>query len=310
MAPTDVLDAIGSTPLIELHHMSPRPGVRLFAKLEGCNPTGSVKDRVAKYLIEAAEKQEGLKRGITLVEASTGNMALSLSLIAKQRGYGLKVVMPPKVTPGMRELLELMGAEVVVHEFAAGMQGPIEQALSLGQEPGCYATRQFQAETNVRAHYETTGPEILAALPQVDMLIAGIGTGGTITGVGRRLKEQNPQLQVIGVTPQPGDEIQGIRSLEQGYVPPLLDMGLLDGRFLVDSVSSFAAMRELLEKEGLFAGVSSGAVLHVVPQAAQRLNRGNIVVLLADTGWRYLPALFGMEQLQALGGHPDNRAWW
>jgi cysteine synthase B len=308
--PSNVLDFIGRTPLVELRHLSPKEGVRIFAKLEGGNPTGSVKDRTALYLVKKAEEQGALKPGSTLVEASTGNTAISLALIAKQKGYRLKVVMPRRVTPGMAELLQMLGAELVWEEFVVGMKGAIDHALRLGQEEGHYATRQFQDRANPLAHYETTGPEILAAAPDVDVFVAGIGTGGTITGAGRRLKEHNPRVRVIGVTPKLGDAIQGLRSLEEGYVPPLLDLEMLDGRFLVDSIASFAMMRLLLEKEGLFAGVSSGAVLHAALRVARRMERGTIVALLADTGWRYLPALFGMEELKGLGKDPDNRAWW
>ena len=310
MSSYDILDVIGNTPLVELRNFGAKPGVRIFGKLEGCNPTGSVKDRVALYLVRKAEAERGLTPGCTLVEASTGNTALSLALIAKQRGYRLKVVMPPAVTPGMAELLEILGAEVLRHEFVVGMKGAIEHAVQLGQEKDHLAVRQFQDDANVQAHYETTGPEILAALPDVDAFVAGIGTGGTVMGVGRRLKERNRETKVIGVAPRPGDEIQGLRSIEQGYTPPLLDESLLDGRFLVDTAASFARMRELLEKEGLFAGLSSGAALHAALRVAQRMDRGNIVVLLADTGWRYLPALFGLTQLMGLDGDPDNRAWW
>ena len=310
MGSYDILDSIGDTPLVELRGMSPNPRVRIFGKLEGCNPTGSVKDRAALYLVRRAEAEGTLKPGDTLVEASTGNTALSLALIAKQRGYQLKVVMPQRVTPGMAELLAMLGAQIIWEEFAVGMKGAIDHALRLAQEEGCYATSQFQDQANIRAHYETTGPEILAAMPEVDIFVAGIGTGGTVMGVGRHLKERNPGVKVIGVTPRAGDEIQGLRSLEEGYTPPLLDLGLLDGRFMVDSTTSFATMRELLEKEGLFAGVSSGAVLHTAQRIARSMDRGNIVALLADTGWRYMPALFGMERLTGIGGDPDNRAWW
>jgi cysteine synthase B len=310
MASYDILDAIGSTPLVELRRMSPKPGVRIFGKLEGCNPTGSVKDRVALYLVRRAEADGSLTPGCTLVEASTGNTALSLALLAKQLGYGLKVVMPLRVTPGMVELLELLGTEIIPGEFEVGMKGAIDQAVRLGREKDHHAVRQFQDEANVLAHYETTGPEILQALPQVDVFVAGIGTGGTVMGVGKRLRERDPALRVIGVTPSPGDEIQGLRSLDQGYLPPLLDESLLDGRFMVDAAASFAMMKELLAREGLFAGLSSGAALHAALRVAERMESGNIVVLLADTGWRYMPALFGMGRLMGLGGDPDNRAWW
>lgn len=310
MSSSSILDTIGNTPLVELTHLSPKPGVRLYAKLEGANPTGSIKDRVARAIVQEAEARGDLQPGMTLVEASTGNMALSLALVAKQKGYGLIVVAPPMVAPGVTEMLALLGTRVIPAPFEAGMRGPIEKALRLAEEPGSYATRQFQAQANVRAHYETTGREILDALPEVDAFVAGIGTGGTITGVGRRLKEDNPSRRIVGVTPRLGDEIQGIRSLEEGYTPPLLDESLLDSRFLVDSAQSFSAMRALLESEGLFAGVSSGAVLYAALRVARRMSKGNVVALLADTGWRYTPTLLGAEPLLRVHGDPDNRLWW
>ena len=219
MSALDYFSAIGGTPLVELPHSSPKPGVRLFAKLEGNNPSGSIKDRVALRIIQAAEESGALTPGQTIVEASTGNMALALAACAKHRGYTMRAVVPPQVAPGIPELLELFGVEIQWAEPRLGMLGPIEEAQRLARENGWWFAQQFASPVNVQAHYDGTGPEVLAALPQVDALVAGIGTGGTITGVGRRLKERNPRTIVVGVEPQFGERLQGLRSLEEGYIP-------------------------------------------------------------------------------------------
>lgn len=305
-----ILDHIGNTPLVEVSRMSPKPGVRIFAKLEGLNPTGSIKDRVAGYLVRQAEESGALKPGQTLVEASTGNTALALALIAKQKGYKLKVVIPHRATPGVADLLATFDTEIVWCDPMAGMKGAIELARQLGQEKGCFNTCQFESEANVRAHYETTGPEILQALPNPDVFIAGIGTGGTLMGVGRLLKERNPDVKVIGVEPRMGEQLQGLRSLEEGYIPPLLDLDKLDGRFLVDSATAFECARTLLQREGIFAGVSSGAVLHCAQRIAERMDGGSIAVIFADGGWKYLATGPWREEMEARMVHPDDTAWW
>jgi cysteine synthase B len=310
MQSKSILAYVGNTPLVEVSRMSPKPGVRIFAKLEGYNPTGSIKDRVAKYLVEQAEAMGKLKPGQTLVEASTGNTALALALIAKQKGYKVKVVMLRRATPGVAELLATYGVEILWCDPLAGMKGAIEMAERLSRENGWFNTCQFESKANIQAHYETTGPEILRALPEVDVFIAGIGTGGTLMGVGKRLKEHNPQTRIIGVEPRMGEQLQGLRSLQEGYIPPLLDLDMLDGRFIVDTQEAFESARALLEKEGIFAGVSSGAVLHCAQRVAQRMNTGNIVVIFADGGWKYLTAGPWREEMVARMLHPDETAWW
>ena len=235
----DFFSAVGNTPLVELSHSSPKKGVRLFAKLEGNNPSGSIKDRVASYIIHTAEESGALTPGQTIVEASTGNMAMALAATAKQRGYQMCAVVPPQIAPGIADLLKLFGVEITWMEPRSGMLGPIEEAQRLADENGWWFAQQFASPANVKAHYETTGPEILAALPQVDAFVAGIGTGGTVTGVGRRLKEKNPNTIIVGVEPKFGERLQGLRSLEEGYIPPLLEMTLLNRRFIVDSPSAF-----------------------------------------------------------------------
>ena len=310
MSGPDFFTAVGNTPLVELTHSSPRPGVRLFAKLEGNNPSGSIKDRVAARIIQTAEESGALTPGQTIVEASTGNMALALAACAKQKGYTVRAVSPPQVAPGIPELLALYGVEVIWSEPRSGMLGPLQEAQRLAQENGWWFAQQFVNPVNVQAHYETTGPEVLAALPQVDAFVAGIGTGGTITGVGRRLKERNPKTVVVGVEPRFGERLQGLRSLEEGYIPPLLDLALLDRRFMVDSASAFEAVRRLVELEGVFAGISSGAVFHAAGRVAQNMTSGNVVMTFADHGWKYLNAFPWMTRPERPEGAPDDVAWW
>ncbi|SVB22338.1 uncharacterized protein METZ01_LOCUS175192 [marine metagenome] len=306
----DFFSAVGNTPLVELVHLSPKDGVRMFAKLEGNNPSGSIKDRVASYLIRSAENSGALIQGQTIVEASTGNMALALAAAAKQRGYQMRAVVPPQVAPGIPDLLVLFGVEILWMEPRLGMLGPIEEAQRLAKENGWWFAQQFANPANLMAHYETTGPEILMELDKVDVFVAGIGTGGTVTGVGRRLKERNSETLIVGVEPKFGERLQGLRSLEEGYIPPLLDMSLLDRRFIVDSPSAFAAVRRLVEMEGIFAGISSGAVLHAALRVAEGMESGNVVMTFADHGWKYMNAFPWMTQQKRPEGAPDDVAWW
>lgn len=281
---------VGSTPLIELRNLSPRPGVRLFAKLEGQNPSGSVKDRIAVAMLDAAEESGALRPGATLVEASTGNTAIALAALAPRRGYRVRVVLPRGIVPSIADILDLYGAEIVWCEPEAGMRGAIRRVQELAEQPGYYAVGQFSDPANVRCHYATTGEEIARAMERVDVFVAGIGTGGTITGVARRLREQWPDVQVVGVEPRLGERLQGLRSLSEGYVPPLLDLGLLNRRFLVDSASAIAAARDVMRAEGVFAGVSSGAALHTALRVAEGMESGNIVMMFPDGAWKYLPS--------------------
>ena len=288
--PQSLLELIGSTPLVELSLLAPKPGVRIFAKLEGGNPSGSVKDRIVLAMIEAAEARGDLRPGNTIVEASTGNTAIALALVAKQKGYGVRIVLPKGVVPSMSDVLRLYGAEIDWCEPAGGMRGAIEMAHDLAERLGFHELGQFTEQANVDAHYRTTGAEIAASLESVDAFVAGIGTGGTIMGVGKRLRERWPGVRVIGVEPRLGERLQGLRSLAEGYLPPLLDLGQLDSRFLVDSASAIAAAHRVAEVEGILAGVSSGATLHAALRAAEGMEHGNIVVMFSDGGWKYLPA--------------------
>jgi [CysO sulfur-carrier protein]-thiocarboxylate-dependent cysteine synthase len=292
LAPS-LLDLVGSTPLVELSRLAP-PGIRLYAKLEGQNPTGSIKDRIAKAMIEAAEASGELEPGRELLEPTSGNTGISLALVARLKGYRLTCVMPENATEERRRLLRLFGAEIVESPGTEGSNGAVRVALELAQrEPRYYMPFQYGNEANPRAHYEGTGAEVAEALDRVDCVVAGLGTGGTLMGAGERLRESFPDVTVAAAEPLPGDPVMGLRSLEDGYVPPILDVSKLDRKLLVSNEEAAAAVKQLLEGEGIFAGVSSGAVLHVALRLARELDQGSVVVcILADGGWKYLSADF------------------
>jgi [CysO sulfur-carrier protein]-thiocarboxylate-dependent cysteine synthase len=289
----DLLDLIGNTPLVELRRLTPKPGVRIYAKLEGQNPTGSVKDRVAKAMIEAAEASGDLEPGRELLEPTSGNTGISLALIAKLKGYRLTCVMPANATEERRQLLRLYGASIVESPGDEGSNGAVRLARELAErEPRYFMPFQYANRANPRAHYEGTGAEIAAELDRVDVFVAGLGTGGTLMGAGERLREAFPDVVVAAAEPLPGDPVMGLRSLDDGYVPPILDVTKLDRKVLVSNEDSVAAVRALLEREGIFAGVSSGAVVHVARRLAAELDEGVVVCILADGGWKYLSADF------------------
>ena len=276
--------------------MSPKASVRLYAKLEGQNPTGSIKDRVAKAMIEAAEASGELLPGRELLEPTSGNTGISLALIAKLKGYPLTCVLPENATEERRLLLRLYGAKIVDSPAAEGSNGAVRLALELAErEPRYFMPFQYANPANPRAHYEGTGAEIAEALDRVDVLVAGLGTGGTLMGAGERLRESFPDVVVAAAEPLPGDPVMGLRSLEDGYVPPILDVSKLDRKVLVSNEESVTAVRALLDREGIFAGVSSGAVVHVAQKLAAELDEGVVVCVLADGGWKYLSAPFWSE---------------
>ena len=292
LAPS-LLELIGSTPLVELSRLSPKPSVRVFAKLEGQNPTGSIKDRVAKAMIDAAEAAGELEPGRRLLEPTSGNTGISLALVAKLRGYPLTCVLPANVTEERRRLLRLYGAEIVDSPPQEGSNGAVRLALELAErDPSLFMPFQYANEANPRAHYDGTGAEIVAALDRVDLLVAGLGTGGTLMGAGERLRESFPDVVVAAAEPLPGDEVMGLRSLADGYVPPILDVSKLDRKLLVSNAESVAGLRLLLDREGIFGGVSSGAVIHATLGLADELDEGVVVCVLADGGWKYLSAAF------------------
>ncbi len=286
---SSLLDLIGNTPLLELPSFSPKPSVRLYAKLEGLNPTGSIKDRIAKAMLDAAE----LETGAHVIEPTSGNTGISLALVCRLRGYRLTCVMPENATDERKRLLELYGAEIVYSPGAEGTNGAVRLAQELVErDPSLFMPFQYENEANPRAHYEGTGAEIVEALDRVDVLVAGLGTGGTLMGAGARLRERWPDVVVAAAEPLPGDPVMGLRSLEEGYVPPILDVSKLDRKVLVSNEESIVGVRDLLAQEGLFAGVSSGAVVHVARKLADELDDGVVVCILADGGWKYLSAAF------------------
>ena len=307
----NLIEAIGNTPLVEMPRMSPKPSVRRYAKLEGQNPSGSVKDRIAKYMIEEAERTGVLTKDRIVLEPTSGNTGISLAMICRIKGYRLKVVIPESVSAERTELLTAFGAEIVYSDGGRGTNGSIEVANQIAAEdPTYYMPYQYGNEMNPRAHYETTGPEILRDLPEIDIFVAGMGTGGTLTGCGRYLKEQKPGVKIVAAVPHPGDLVQGLRSLEEGFIPPVLDESILDGKIVVDSHTSFASSKELTQKEGIFAGISAGAVVKTAQRVAERLDAGNIVCLFADGGWKYLSTQLWTTNYEDLPSDIEDKIWW
>lgn len=303
-----LLEAIGRTPIVELSRLSPRNGARLYAKLEGQNPTGSIKDRIAKTMVEAAEGSGELEPGRILLEPTSGNTGISLAMVAKLKGYPLTCVLPENSTPERVRMLELYGAEIVFSPGSEGSNGAVRQALRLAETDSRYfMLNQYANEANPRAHYEGTGAEIAEALPRVDAFVAGLGTGGTLMGAGERLRESFPDVLVAAAEPFQGDLVYGLRSLADGYVPPILDVSRLDRKILVSNDESVTGLRALLDREGIFAGVSSGAVIHVARWIASELDEDAVVVaVLADAGWKYLSADFWTEG----AGTMEDHLWW
>ena len=303
---SNLLGLVGNTPLVELR---PQGEVRVFAKLEGQNPTGSIKDRVAKSMIESAEASGELQPGRALLEPTSGNTGISLALVAKLRGYPLTCVMPENATEERKRLLRLLGATIVFSPPAEGSNGAVRLALELAErEPRYFMPFQYANEANPRAHYEGTGAEIVDGLDRVDVLVAGLGTGGTLMGTGDRVRESFPEVVVAAAEPLPGDPVMGLRSLEDGYVPPILDVSKLDRKVLVSNEESVREVRRLLDEEGIFAGVSSGAVGHVARKLAGERSDGIVVAVLADGGWKYLSAAFwdAEDVEQAM----ESTVWW
>jgi cysteine synthase B len=302
----NLLELVGNTPLVELRSVG---NVQIYAKLEGQNPTGSIKDRIAKAMIEAAEASGELEPGRELLEPTSGNTGISLALVAKLKGYPLTCVMPENATDERKRLLRLYGANIVFSPGGEGSNGAVRLALELAErEPRYFMPFQYANEANPRAHYEGTGAEIAEALDRVDVLVAGLGTGGTLMGTGERLRESFPDVVVAAAEPLPGDPVMGLRSLDDGYVPPILDVSKLDRKVLVSNEESVREVRRLLDEEGLFAGVSAGAVGHVARKLADELDEGVVVAILADAGWKYLSADFwDTDDVEAA---MERTVWW
>ncbi|MGQ0824452.1 MAG: PLP-dependent cysteine synthase family protein [Actinomycetota bacterium] len=285
----NVLGLIGNTPLVGVHALSPKPDVKIFAKLEGQNPGGSSKDRIALKMVEMAERDGLLQPGATILEPSSGNTGIGLALVAKLRGYRLRVVMPENVSIERRQLLEIFGVEITSSPASEGSNGAIRMAEKIAvDEPDYVFLFQYGNDANPLAHYENTGPEILADCPEIDVFVAGLGTSGTLMGVGRYMKEHKPGVKIVAVEPPPGAIVDGLRSLEDGFIPPIFDPTVLDRRLKIEPRASIENTRRLLEECGVFAGISSGAAIAGTIKAAEQMDAGTIVALLPDGGWKYL----------------------
>jgi cysteine synthase len=306
----DLIGIIGNTPLIELKRLAPKEGVRLFAKLEFYNPTGSVKDRVAKAMIERAEEEGAIEPGQTVLEPTSGNTGISLGLICRSKGYPLKVVMPENVTEERSKLLRMYGAEIVYSEGSKGSNGAVEVALEMAQaDSRYYMPYQYGNPANPGAHYSGTAEEILEDLDDVTAFVAGLGTGGTLMGNGRRLKEHDPSTMIVAAEPLQGELVQGLRSLQDGFIPPIIDISLLDRKILVSNRDAIIWTQKLFFEEGVFAGVSSGAIAAVAVRIANELDEGNVVFIVADDGSKYLSADLWSKSVEELEG-VDSVVWW
>jgi cysteine synthase B len=306
-----VLGVIGNTPLVGIHALSPNPAVRIYAKLEGQNPGGSAKDRIALAMVDLAERDGTLRPGDTILEPSSGNTGIGLALVAKLRGYQLRVVLPDNVSVERRQLLEIFGAEIILSDGAEGSNGAIRLAKQLAaDEPSLRLLFQYGNPANPLAHYEGTGPEIWRDCPEVDVFVAGLGTSGTLMGVGRFLKEQKPTVRIVAVEPPAGELVQGLRSLEDGFVPPIFEPTVLDRKLIVRPRESIEWLRRLLDECGVFAGISSGAAVAGAVKAAAELDAGTIVVLLPDGGWKYLSSGAWTDPLDVVAERATRINYW
>jgi [CysO sulfur-carrier protein]-thiocarboxylate-dependent cysteine synthase len=306
----DIIGLIGNTPMVELKRLAPKEGVRLFAKLEFYNPTGSVKDRVARSMIERAEAEGAIEPGRHILEPTSGNTGISLGLICRLKGYPLTVVMPENVTEERTKLLEMYGAEIVYSEGSKGSNGAVELALEMAEkDPRFYMPYQYGNQANPDAHYHGTAEEIIEELGEVTAFVAGLGTGGTLMGNGRRLKEHDPQTKIVAAEPLQGEDVQGLRSLDDGFIPPIIDISVLDRKILVSNRDGIIWTQKLFYEEGIFAGVSSGAIASVAARIAGELDEGNVVFLVADGGDKYMSAGLwtkSVDELEAV----DSTVWW
>jgi cysteine synthase len=285
----DIVQAIGNTPLVELRRLSPKPGVRIYAKLEGYNPTGSVKDRVARSMIERAEEEGRIAPGQTILEPTSGNTGISLAMICRRKGYPLKVVMPDNVTGERTQLLQMYGAEIVYSPGEQGSNGAVAMALDMAEaDSSYYMPYQYGNQANPEAHYHGTAVEILEELDDVAAFVAGLGTGGTLMGNARRFKEEDPDTLIVAAEPLQGELVQGLRSLQDGYIPPIIDLSLLDRKIFVSNRDAVVWTKKLLDEEGLFVGVSTGAIASICVRVANELDEGNVVFVAPDDGWKYL----------------------
>jgi len=307
----DILGLVGNTPMVGVHQLSPNPDVRIFAKLEGQNPGGSSKDRIALRMVQMAEADGTLREGDTILEPSSGNTGIGLAMVSRLRGYKLRVVMPENVSVERRQLLEIFGAEIVLSPADEGSNGAIRLAEELGTaDPSLVRLFQYGNPANPLAHYEHTGPEIWRDCPEVDVFVAGLGTSGTLMGVGRYLKEQKPSVQVVAVEPPAGELVQGLRNLDDGFVPPIFDPAVLDRKFIVRPRESIEWLRRLLDDCGVFAGVSSGAAVAGAAKMAATMASGTIVTLLPDAGWKYLSSGAWTDDLDVVEERASRINYW
>src|SRR3954468_16023061 len=307
----DIVQSIGHTPLVELKRLSPKPGVRIYAKLESYNPTGSVKDRVAKSLIEDAEAKGANAPGQTILEPTSGNTGISLAMICSRKGYPLKAVMPDNVTAERTQLLQMYGAEIVYSPGEQGSNGAEAKALEMAEaDSSYYMPYQYGNQANPDAHYNGTAVEILEELDEVAAFVAGLGTGGTLMGCGRGLKEEpGDSVKVVAAEPMQGEPVQGLRSLDDGFIPPIIDISLLDRKIFVTNHDAVVWTRRLLDEESIFAGVSSGAIASIAVRIAAELDEGNVVFIVCDDGWKYLSSGIytrPVEEIENL----DSTVWW
>jgi cysteine synthase B len=307
----NVLDMIGNTPMVDVSRLSPNPDVRIVAKLEGQNPFGSVKDRIAKSMIEHAEKSGQLQPGQTILEPSSGNTGIALAAIAQLKGYPIKILMPSSVSIERRQMLEVFGAEVILTPGEEGSNGAVRRAQEMADEhPEWCFLYQYGNDANPLAHYEGTGPEIWRDCPEVDAFVAGLGTSGTLMGVGRYLKERKPSVKVVAVEPPAGELVQGLRNLDDGFVPPIFDGAILDRKFIVRPRESIEWTRRLLDECGVFAGISSGAALAGAVKVAAEMEEGTIVTLLPDGGWKYLSSGAWTDDLDVVEARAKQINYW
>jgi cysteine synthase B len=306
-----ILDLIGDTPLVALHALSPNPSVRIWGKLEGQNPGGSVKDRIALEMVDDAERRGVLEPGATILEPSSGNTGIGLALVARLRGYRLRIVLPENVSVERRQILEIFGAEVTPSPAEEGSNGAIRVAEKLAaDDPSLVMLFQYGNPANAAAHYKTTGPEILRDCPEVDVFVAGLGTSGTLMGVGRYLKDHKPEVQVVAVEPPAGELVQGLRSLEDGFVPPIFDPAVLDRKFIVRPRESIEWTRRLLDECGVFSGISAGAVVAGAAKMAEAIDVGTIVTLIPDGGWKYLSSGAWTDDLDVVEERATRINYW
>jgi [CysO sulfur-carrier protein]-thiocarboxylate-dependent cysteine synthase len=308
-----ILDTIGNTPLVEVPRLAPVEGVRLWVKLEGQNPTGSVKDRIALAMVEAGESSGELTKDKTILEPTSGNTGIALAMVAKMRGYNFKAVMPDNASAERVQLLKAYGAEIEFSEGAKGTNGSVVVAQKLAEDERYYMPFQYGNQANVEAHYRGTGQEIVDDLPEVKAFVAGLGTGGTLTGTGKRLREHDPDVKIVAAEPELGELVYGLRSLEDGYIPPIFDPDMLDAKVKVRARESILWTRELLQKEGIFGGISSGAVIWVAQRVAERLaseGGGDVACLLPDGGWKYLSTEAWTQDMDTAEEQVEEVLWW